>query len=206
MKSILFFLVPMLIFVGCSTSKVKTYADPTLTTGNIKSVALFPLRNSFAQTTASLSTGDIMEINKMFQSEFINKNPNAKILNAVESRDLLNDKNLVSDYDKLLEVFDNTGIPDTRNLQNIGSQLNVDAIAQGFLVRVVQNDGQYGKINGETTIKVKYVMFSTKDGSILWEVIADGSKVKSTLAKAPEVSEVIEILRKKLANSVPKLM
>lgn len=193
------------VILSCSTSKVKTYVDPNLSSGKIKSVALLPLRNSFTQTNASLSTGDIMEINKMFQKEFISKNPTATILNSVESTDLLNEKMLLNDYDKLLQVYGSTGIPNTTILQNIGNQLNIDAIAQGFLVKVVQNDGSYGRVNGETTISVKYVMFSTKNGSVLWEVLADGSKVKSTLANAPEVSEVIEILRKKITSSIPKL-
>ncbi len=201
----MFLLIFAFVILGCSTSKVKTYVDPNLSSGKIKSVALLPLRNSFTQTNASLSTGDIMEINKMFQKEFISKNPNATILNSVESTDLLNEKMLLNDYDKLLQVYGSTGIPNTTILQNIGNQLNIDAIAQGFLVKVVQNDGSYGRVNGETTISVKYVMFSTKNGSVLWEVLADGSKVKSTLANAPEVSEVIEILRKKITSSIPKL-
>ncbi len=205
MKNTMFLLIFAFVILGCSTSKVKTYVDPNLSSGKIKSVALLPLRNSFTQTNASLSTGDIMEINKMFQKEFISKNPNATILNSVESTDLLNEKMLLNDYDKLLQVYGSTGIPNTTILQNIGNQLNIDAIAQGFLVKVVQNDGSYGRVNGETTISVKYVMFSTKNGSVLWEVLADGSKVKSTLANAPEVSEVIEILRKKITSSIPKL-
>jgi hypothetical protein len=155
MKQGFFYLAISLLFLNCSTSKVKTYVDPNFSNSQVKSIGLLPLRNNFTQTNASLSTGDMLEINKLFQKEFITKNPNAKILNAVETSDLLNAKMLVNDYDNLLQVYGSTGIPNTTVLQNIGRELKIDAIAQGFVTKVVQNDGSYGRVNGETSITVK---------------------------------------------------
>lgn len=195
----------VLFLIGCSSTKVKTYNDPNLESTKLNSIALLPLRNSFVQQNASLSIGEILEVNKMFQQEFILKNPGIKVLNSVESTEMLNEKSLVEDYDKLLSIYSNTGIPNTDILKDIGKSLGIDAIAQGFLVKVHQVDGQYGVVNAETTIVVKYVMFSTRTGNILWEVVANGSKKKSTVGNAPDVEEVLKVLRKKITSSVPKL-
>jgi hypothetical protein len=205
MRNNLFLIISIAIMCGCSSSKIKTYSDPNLSISNINSIAILPLRNSFTATNTSLSTSDIIELNKMFQQEFMQKNPTLKILNSVESSDILNEMDLVEEYDKLLQVYGSTGIPNTKILQNIGEKLKIDAITQGFLTKVVQNDGSYGRVNAETTIKAKYVMFSTKTGAVLWEIIVDGSKIGSTIAKAPPVEDVMGILRKKISTSIPKI-
>jgi hypothetical protein len=49
-------------------------------------------------------------------------------------------------------------------------------------------------------------MFSNTTGDVLWETIYDGYKgTGSTLEKAPPISDVIEIIKKKLPSSLPAL-
>jgi len=198
----------ILLLYGCTANKatLKTYVNPTLNASRINSVAIFALRNAFVQKNSELGTGEMIDINRMFQMEFAKKNPNTKLIDAVSSTDILNQNNLVNSYDTLLRVFENTGIPNTQILKKIGNKLATDAIMQGFVKEVFQRDGVYGGNRGETKIVVKYVMFSNTTGDVLWESSYEGYKgTSTTLAKAPPISDVIEILKKKLPGSLPAL-
>ena len=62
-----------------------------------------------------------------------------------------------------------------------------------------------GSKRGETGITVKYVMFSTNSGDVLWEATCDGYKGTATTQKAPPVSDVIEIIKNKIITTLPKL-
>ena len=193
---------------GCvSTSgTTKTYISPSLASTKITSVAIFPLRNAFTQTNVSLGTGDMIDINQMFQSEFFKRNANTKLINSVESTELLNKGSLVDIYSDLITVYTVTGIPNTETLKLIGEQLEADVIIQGFVVRVVQRDGVFGGNRGETSVTVRYVMFSTITGEVLWEATSDGYKGTAlTTEKAPPVTDVIEILREKIISALPEL-
>ena len=207
-KSLLYLSLIGLFFYGCVSNKgtVKTYINPALNSSKMLSVAVFPLRNSFVQRNTELSTGDMIDINKMFQSQFVIKNPKTTLVNSVSSTELLNQNNLVNSYDTLLSVYDNTGIPNTKILNKIGTYLKIDALVQGFVKDVVQRDGIYGGNRGETKITIKYVMFSTKTGDILWEAMCEGYKgTATTLAKAPPISDVIEIIKNKIISAMPIL-
>jgi hypothetical protein len=207
-KTYFSFLSISLLLCGCVANKanVKTYVNPSLNSSKINSVAIFPLRNAFVQRDAELSTGEMMDINRMFQMEFLNINPNTKLVDAISSTELLNKNSLVNAYDTLLRVYENTGIPNTQILNKIGTSLNIDAIFQGFVKEVTQRDGRYGGNRGETKVVIKYVMFSNTTGDVLWESIYDGYKgTGSTLEKAPPISDVIEIIKKKLPSSLPAL-
>lgn len=197
-----------LISVGCVSKKgtVKTYNNPAVDASKIRSVAIFPLRNSFVQTSVGLGTGEMIEINKMFQVEFANRNSNTQLVNSISSRELLNQYKLVNSYDTLLTVFENTGLPNTNILNAIGEKLKVDAVIQGFLKEVYQRDGVYGGNRGETKIVVKYIMLSTISGDVLWEATCEGYKgTGTTLAKAPPVEDVIEIIKEKIISAMPTL-
>src|SRR6187401_3421526 len=127
--------VIMLLSLGCVSKKgtIKTYLNPSVNASEIKSVAIFPLRNSFVQASMGLETGEMIDINKMFQVEFYNRNRQTKLVDAVSSKELLNQAKLVNSYDTLLAVSENTGTPNTDILNKIGSKLGVDAIIQGFV-------------------------------------------------------------------------
>ncbi|MBK8833036.1 MAG: hypothetical protein IPN60_19695 [Saprospiraceae bacterium] len=139
---------------GCVAKKgtVKTYNNPSVNASRIEAVAIFPLRNSFVQRSVGLGTGEMIDINKMFQTEFYNQNKGVKMVDAVMSRELLNQGNMVNAYDTLLAVYENTGIPNTLILNRIGLKLGVDAIIQGFIKEVFQRDGVYGGNRGEAKL------------------------------------------------------
>jgi len=193
---------------GCVAKKgtVKTYNNPSVNASRIEAVAIFPLRNSFVQRSVGLGTGEMIDINKMFQTEFYNQNKGVKMVDAVMSRELLNQGNMVNAYDTLLAVYENTGIPNTLILNRIGLKLGVDAIIQGFIKEVFQRDGVYGGNRGEAKIVVKYIMLSTRTGDVIWEATCEGYKgTATTLAKAPPIDDAIEILKEKLLSAMPTL-
>ena len=193
---------------GCVAKKgtVKTYNNPSVNASRIEAVAIFPLRNSFVQRSVGLGTGEMIDINKMFQTEFYNQNKGVKMVDAVMSRELLNQGNMVNAYDTLLAVYENTGIPNTLILNRLGLKLGVDAIIQGFIKEVFQRDGVYGGNRGEAKIVVKYIMLSTRTGDVIWEATCEGYKgTATTLAKAPPIDDAIEILKEKLLSAMPTL-
>lgn len=157
--------------MGCinpiAEGKVSTYLSPALGTSRITSVAVFPLLNSFdPRGGSSLNTGDMLDRNSMFQAEFARKNPKATLITSSASTDLLNRAGLVDAYGSFVSVYRETGVPNTQTLNNMGRTLKADAIIQGFIERVVQTDGRPGSIPGDTKLSVKYVMFSTANGTV----------------------------------------
>ncbi|MBK9981592.1 MAG: hypothetical protein IPP15_04070 [Saprospiraceae bacterium] len=209
MKTKLLLFASMLgLLCGCITSSgtIKTYINPAVNASLIKSVAIFPLRNSFVQRSIGLGTGEMIDINRMFQMEFVKRNSTTHLVDAVSSRELLNKSSLVNSYDTLLSVFDNTGIPNTVILNNIGKHLDVDAIIQGFIKEVSQKDGVYAQDAGEAKVVIKYIMLSTVSGDVIWEATCEGIKrTSTTLGKAPPFDEAIEIVKQKIVSAMPSL-
>lgn len=206
MKIILInFTLLIIILSSCSSAKVRNYYDPAQDFSKLNSIAILPLRNSFVQTNTSLNTGDMIEINKMFQQEFIKKNPRLKVSDSKSSTELLNKNQLVEPYANMLSTFHQTGIPNTDILKKIGTLINADAIFQGFVTECIQNDGVYGRVNAETSVKVRYILFSTSTGSVIWEATCEGQKKLGTLGNAPPISEVLTKIKKNLIPAIPVL-
>ncbi|MDP2883906.1 MAG: hypothetical protein Q8P51_02655 [Ignavibacteria bacterium] len=202
-----------LLFYGCSgaAATIQTYVNPSLNSSKITSVSVFPLNNAFLQQSDSLGTGDMIEINRMFQMEFARKNSKTKILDPVSSTELLKKGDLVNPYDALLrDYYTNTNIPNAQTLKSIGQNLGVDAIIQGFVVGVFQRDGVFGSYQipasrGETKVTIKYVMFSTMSGDVLWEATCQGYDSVTPFQKAPPISKMIEMIKDKLVSALPAL-
>jgi hypothetical protein len=202
-----------LLFFGCITpthhSTVRTYINPALNSSEITSVAILPLRNSFTQTS-SLSTKDLVEINREFQTVFIDKNQKTTLVNSFTSTELLNKSNLVDSYSNLLLVYTQTGIPNTETLNKIGDVLNVNALIQGFVESVTLMDGIPGAKEGVTTVTFKYIMFSTLTGVVLWEATYISTAKTGTNflggttpdVTAPPVSEAIKYVKDKFYSDM----
>lgn len=210
-----YFILFGLFFYGCSGSDatILSYINPSLNSSSITCVSVFPLRNTFNEQNSSLVTGDMIQLNKTFQVEFANKNSKTKILDPISSTELLSKFNLVNSYDTLLSDYNNTSIPNAQILNKIGQDLKIDPIIQGFVLEVFQVDGYLGSFNvhgkrsnqGETKVTIKYVMFSTRSGDVLWEATGTGYKSVSSLLKAPPISDMIELIKEKLISAMPTL-
>ena len=210
MKKSSFASLLVIFFLGCAPpNTTKIYINPSLNSTKITSVAVFPLRNAAAtQRDISLTTGDMIEINKMFQTAFAEKNSKINMINSFSSVELLNQGSLVDLYGNLLSVYEQTGVLNTETLKKIGQYLKTDAIIQGFVMQVYQRDGAFIGLNGtpgETKVTIKYTMFSTVSGDVLWEASCDGYKGVNAFKKAPPVSDAVEKLREKIISAIPIL-
>ena len=198
-----------LLFYGCSGSDatIINYINPSLNSSVIKSASLLPLHNTITQQNTSLGTANMAEIDNMIQMEFASKNSKTQMLDPKSSTELLKKFNLINSYDTLITDYDNTNIPNVQIFNRIGQNLKVDAIIQGFLVKLFQRDGHVWNpsYQGETKITIKYVMFSTNSGEVLWEATCEGYKSVSSLKNAPSISDMIEIIRDKIIDALPTL-
>jgi len=203
MKSVVFVLMVIVVTttISCtSSSKIKTYTNPSFSRDVIKSLALLPIRN------ISLSPNEGTEINRMFYKEVTSRNPSKRILDPLTTVKLLNDANLVSLYDQFLREFENTGVPNNNLLKQLGEQLKSDALIQGVVQNFSQQDARYGGNAAKTSATLRYVIISTTTGDILWESSCAASKSSvTTLGKTPPLFDVLEKAQKQIITSVPKL-
>lgn len=193
-------LISILLFYSCASSKVKTFVDPAIQSQHIKSVAVFPLRNT------ALSPGEAIQIDKSITQAFLQKNKGLNLMGASESTSKINAASMADEYSKFLFDFEHSGIPNTNTLKKIGAELGVDAILQGTLADVIQRDGSYPGASAVTSLTLRYTLISVDNGAILWEGIGNARKTgATTFSKAAPLYEVIEIAQKKILTGLPVL-
>lgn len=186
----------LVLLLGCSGTRIKTYTNPSFSRESYQKYALLPIRN------ISLSPSEGLEVNKTFLSTLMAKNPGKKILNSVDVNRILNESNSVSIYDQFLREFENTGLPNTNILNTLGKQLNCDAIIQGIIV----NFKQESYPRSRTTAGLRYVIISTKNGDILWESQSSGYKNGAwAWSQPPPLFDVLGKIQKKMVRVIPSL-
>lgn len=201
MRKTVFILTVLLLLIGCSTSKLRTYVDPSIQSTSINSTAIFPIRN------VRLLPDESRQINRNISQKFLQKNPNVKIIGPAESIDLINQSGLADKYSEFLRSFMLSGIPNTVTLKEIGNALNVDSILQGELFDIYQYNGQFGvDLNSYTSLTIHYILLSTQRGNILWEATTNARKNTATVFQpAPPLYEVILIANDKIFTALPQL-
>jgi hypothetical protein len=208
-KKSLFFALPafacVFLLSSCWQTRVtlKTFVDPSIQTSSIKSIAVFPLRNT------ALSPGEALQLDRSITQAFSKKNISIKIIGSAEATRLLNEKNLVDSYSKFLSDFEHSGIPNVNTLKQIGNELNADAILQGTLSDVTQNDGTNG-FRGQsplTSLTLRYTLLDTNNGNTLWEGTSNANKSKNGNSNkpAPPLYEVIDLALQKILTDLPAL-
>jgi hypothetical protein len=156
----------------------------------------------------AFSPGEALDIDRGITTGLHQKNPLLKLIGTSDAVAMLNQKKLVQSYDSLLYSFEHSGIPNTDILNKIGTQLGIDAILQGRLSDVSQQDGHWGTGAqvGQTSVTIRYTILSTQTGATLWEGIATANK-KGGMAttKAPPLFDVTLLARNKVLKSIPVL-
>ena len=125
-------------------------------------------------------------------------------MNANEAISLLNDNDLAGTWSVFLKNYYSSGIPDKKDLNKIGNALGIDAILQGEIVNVFQRDKGFDDKGGETKVTLRFSMFSTIDGILLWEASSDG--VKTYLYdndSAPPVIDAVDLAVDKILTTLP---
>lgn len=148
-----------IIFVGCaaSTASLNSYVDPSFSRENISSIAIFPIMNT------KFAPSEARQINRKVSQSIVRKNKNINIVSSNEAINLLNKNDLSSEWAIFLDNYNSSGIPDSRLLNAVGEILEVDAILQGEIVNIFQEDGHYGGNKGTTRVSVRFSMMSTKN-------------------------------------------
>src|SRR5690349_16287392 len=77
-----------LILSACSTAKLDSYVSPSYSSGQIKRVAVLPIRNQ------RLNAGQSIELNRAFIEALRRKNPQLVVVGGQDAVNALNDKGL----------------------------------------------------------------------------------------------------------------
>lgn len=188
--------------VGCASSgaSISQFSAADFSGESIDSVAVFPIRN------ASAAPAEAQQMNRRISQEVSRKSASVAIVGPAEAIKRLNDNNLADDWGDFYEDYSQTGVPNSRILQKVGKALGVDVILQGALVRVVQQDGEFGGNKGTTRVTVRFSLLGTAEGSRLWEASAEGHKTTATtLDSAPPTMEAIRLAVDKLVSNMPRM-
>lgn len=96
------------------------------------------------------------------------------------------------------------GIIDDGTLHKIGHVLKVNTVIQGEVIDIKRKFPKYRKVIGETTATVKYSIFSTTQGKLLWE--ATCSRVEKNAHSEqliPPAIDAIEIAFDEIIDNLP---
>ena len=202
MKRLILLSLLGLIFTSCVTNKatINTYVDPNFEQGKIQKIAVFPIRNT------RLAPSESQQINRKISQAISRENSSIEIMSSAEATRILNDNGLSGDWAQFLDDYAASGIPNSNILTDIGSTLEVDAILQGEIVSIFQEDGQYGGNKGTTRVTVRFSMLDTNQGNLVWESSSDGIKgTATTVESAPPIIEAVDLAVDKLLSSIPNL-
>jgi len=145
-------------------------------------------------------------INRRVFTEFYEKNPRLEIIGPAKSNRLLNQNNLVNEWNIFLENYSKYGRPDLNILSKIRNKLKTDAVMQGEILDIMIKDGQYQVNTAITSVTVKYRIFDLNRGKLLWEATSHGIKeIGFTFEKAPPVRDAIKPAIDKIIQWLPVL-
>jgi hypothetical protein len=152
-----------------------------------------------------MAPAEAQQINRRV-STFINRrDPQIALVSSVEAVNRLNEHGLASAWAVFLDNYVSSGVPDGNILAEIGEAVDVDAIIQGEILDVFQQDGADGQ-KGVTRVTVRFTMLDTRMGKMVWEASSDGRRetaLPGELFKAPPVIEAIELAVDKVLESLP---
>jgi hypothetical protein len=199
MKKIFYFLLISVFASSCVTKRatLKTFIDPSIQKSSVKSVAVFQMRNS------SFSPGETMEMDRDVTQAFSQKNASVQLMGSDESARKLNDENLASEYAQFLRDFETSGIPNSVFIKKLNSKFNVDAVLQGALYEVLQNDRMAGA-KAKTSLTIRYTLLNTNNGQILWEGTSH-AVIQTYRRYAPAIFEVANLAKQKVISAFPSL-
>ena len=137
---------------------------------------------------------------------FINRqNPEIELVSSVTAVARLNEHQLASDWAIFLDNYVSSGVPDASLLGEIGAAIGVDAIIQGEILNVFQQDGAEGQ-KGITRVTVRFTMLDVNNGKLAWEATSDGRRetaLGGDMFHAPPIIEAIELAVDKLLSTLP---
>jgi len=194
-----FLIISVASLSSCTTHDTRTYTDPSIGTRTILSIAILPVRN------APIAQSESIRMNRDIAQTVQRKNPGLHVLGPVEAVEKLNELHLVDDYDRYIVALAQSGIPNKETLYRIGQALGVDALMQGQIVGLSQQDGTgaWGR-PGSTAFALRYSIVSIRDGMLLWETSEEMRKKRqSNFSSAPPLQEVLPEAVEKVLQTIP---
>lgn len=193
-----------IILISCAVQKatISTYVDPNFRSGRINKIAVFPIRNT------RLAPSESQQINRKISMALKQRNPQIEIMSSAEAIRVLNDYDLADDWAVFLDNYVTSGVPDSKILKDIGNALSIDAILQGEIVNIFQEDGQvgYSGNRGTTRVTVRFTMLDVNDGKLVWESSSDGIKKTATkLESAPPIIDAVNLAIDKILSNLPPI-
>lgn len=187
--------VYIVVLTGCTSAKLDSYVNPSYNTKGIMNIAVMPLSNQ------RINAGQAIELNKAFIQEIKRRNPNIGIVAGQDAIRIVNEKGLADRWSDFLIGYSTSGLPNTNTLYTLSTVLNVDAIIQGTILHVKQEDSDGWKYP-ITQVTVRYTMFGGKDGAVLWELTGEG-KIQPYGYSAPPVFEAAKMAHDKILEQLP---
>ena len=193
-------LITLVGLAGCATTRatVNSYVDPNHGSGDVSSVAIFPMRN------ARLAPSEAQQLNRKIAMGLQERSSELAIMSPAQTVNLLNEAELADEWADFLNDYVTSGVPNAQTLRQIGDALGVEAIIQGEVVSVVQEDGAFGWTKGSTRVTVRYSMLGVNSGRLLWECSSDGiCHTATTIGSAPPVIKAIQAAVDKIVQNLP---
>lgn len=187
-----------LVLFSCTTTRVRTYQDPSLSTTPLSSVAVLPLQN------IRLGPQIAIDLNRGIVQALSRSNPTLKIMGPAEAQDKLSSAGLIETYSQFLRDYGTSGLLNKTALAKLGEALGVDAILQGDISQLEQRDG-YPYHPAYTKLVLRDSIISLKSGVLLWESSATAKKETTAFNKAPEIEDVVPTAQSTLVEQIPAL-
>lgn len=188
----------VLLLGSCTTTRIRTYQDPSLSATPLVSVAVLPLQNT------RLGPQIAIDLNRGIVQALSRSNPTLKILGPAEVQETLSRAGLVETYAQFLRDYGTSGLLNKSALAKLGEALGVDGILQGDISQLEQQDGQPYR-PAYTKVVLRYSIISLTSGALLWESSATAKKETTAFNKAPEIEDVVPTAQSTLVEQMPML-
>ena len=133
------------------------------------------------------------------------KNAGVEIVSPAAALRAINEAGLANKWADFIEDYYTSGIANKAILVEISKALNVDAIMQGQLVHVFQQDVNGWDTTGTTRITVSFSIIEVSTAKPVWEASSDGVKINAAGMVAPPVADAIGLAIEKIAANLPLL-
>ena len=197
MSSIWLLAIPVL---ACTTTtRLRTFRDPSLRSVHMARVAVLPLRGTKLPPDVE---GDL---NRAATRRLAATNPNLEIIGPAQSQRLLEDAGLAGSYSRFARSSPTPGDIDMVGLKRISDALKTDAILQGDVWQIDRpNDGFFHHtVVAELTLR--YSLIGLGNGELLWENSATVRKERMKSEDAPRIEDAIPRAQSLVLKDFPTL-
>lgn len=184
--------------LACTTTRLRTYRDPSLRSVHMTRVAVLPVRGTILPPDVEAN------LNRAATRSLAATNPNLEIIGPTESQQMLDDAGLVGSYSRLAG---NTrpGPLDWSTLERISEVLKVEGILQGRIARVDRPDDGFFHHTVVSELTLSYSLIDSRNGERLWESSATVRKERMEFKDAPRIEEIVPLAQSLALKEVPTL-